>query len=60
METSVKNVRQMVVVFFLALKTGMGLSCIIYKTLVNFSLSLDMNPGTGNPNKWYRKFWLFW
>ena len=26
----------------------------------NFSLSLNMKPGTGNPNKWYRKFWSFW
>ena len=31
-------------------------SCTIYKRPVNFSLSLDMRPGTGNPNKWYRKF----
>ena len=23
--------------------------------LVNFSLSLDMKPGTSNPDKWYRK-----
>ena len=31
-------------------KTGTELSCTIYKILVNFSLSLDLNPGTGNPN----------
>ena len=37
-------------VIFLALKTGIGLSCTIYKILVNFSLSLDMNYGTSNPN----------
>ena len=41
---------------FLALKTGTGLSCIIYKIPVNFSLSLDTKPNTGNPNKWYSKF----
>ena len=40
---------------FLAPKTGTGLSCTIYKILVNFSLSLDMKPGTSNPDKWYRK-----
>ena len=44
------------VFFFLAPKTGTGLSCTIYKIPVNFSLSLDMKPGTGNPNKWCRKF----
>ena len=41
-----KNFCQMVLVFFLALKTGTGLSCTIYKILVNFSLSLNMKPGT--------------
>ena len=56
---SVKNFRQMILVFFLAPKTGTGLSCTIYKIPVNFSLSLDMKPGTGNPNKWYRKFRSF-
>ena len=40
---------------FFAPKTGTGLSCTIYKILVNFSLSLDMKPGTSNPDKWYRK-----
>ena len=60
MEISVKNFCQMVLVkFFLAPKTGTGLSCIIYKIPVNFLLSLDMKPGTGNPNKWYRNFWSF-
>ena len=44
---------------FLAPKTGTGLSCTIYKIPVNFSLSLDMKPGTCNPNKWYRKFRSF-
>ena len=44
------------VFLFLAPKTGKGLSCTIYKRPVNFSLSLDMKPGTGNPNKWCRKF----
>ena len=29
------------------------------KIPVNFSLSLDMKPGTGNPNKWNRKFRSF-
>ena len=45
-----KSFRQMVLVFFLAPKTGMGLSCTIYKIPVNFSLSLDLKHGTGNPN----------
>ena len=49
----------MVMDLFLAPKTGTGLSCTIYKIPVNFSLSLDMKPGTSNPNKWYRKFRLF-
>ena len=40
-------------------RIGTGLSCIIYKIPVNFSLSLDMKPGTNNPNKWYRKFGRF-
>ena len=51
-EISVKNFRQMVLVFLLAPKTGTGLSCTIYKIPVKFSLSLDMKPGTGHPNKW--------
>ena len=38
-----KNFCQMVLVFFLALKTGTGLSCTIYKILVNFSLSQNMS-----------------
>ena len=58
-EISVKIFRQMVLVFFLAPKTGTGLSCTIYKIQVNFSLSLDLKPGTGYPNKWYRKFRSF-
>ena len=41
---------------FLAPKMGTRLTCTIYKIPVNFSLSLDLKPGTGNPNKWYRKF----
>ena len=45
-----KNFRQMLVVFFLAPKTVTGLSCTIYKIPVKFSLSLDMKPGTSNPN----------
>ena len=36
---------------FLAPKTGTGLSCTIYKIPVKFSLSLDIKPGTSNPNK---------
>ena len=37
-------------IFFLALKTGMGLSCTIYKIPVNFSLFLERKGGTtGNP-----------
>ena len=31
----------------------------IYKIPVNFSLSLDMKPGTSNLDKWYRKFRSF-
>ena len=58
-EISVKNFRQMVLVFFWAPKTGTGLSCTIYKILVNFSLSLDMKPGASNPGKWYRKLRSF-
>ena len=38
--------------FFVAPKTGTGLSCTIYKIPVNFALSLDLEPGTaGNPKK---------
>ena len=44
---------------FLEPKTGTGLNCAIYKIPVIFSLSLDLTPGTGNPNKWYRKFRSF-
>ena len=51
-EISVKNFRQMVLLFFFAPKTGTWLSCIIHKITVNFSLSLDMKPGNSNPNKW--------
>ena len=40
-------------------ETGTGLSCTIFKIPVNFSLSLDLKPGTGNLNKWYRKFRSF-
>ena len=56
---SVKIFRQMVLVFFSAPKTGTGLSCTMYKIPVNFSLSLDLKPGTGDPNKWCRKFRSF-
>ena len=58
-EISVKSFRQMLLVFFLVPKTGTGLSCTIYNIPVNFSLSLDMKPGTSNPDKWYRKFRSF-
>ena len=50
-EIPVKDFRQVVLVFFLASKTGTGLSCTIYKIQVNFPLSLDMKPGTSNPDK---------
>ena len=40
-------------------QTGTGLRCTICKIPVNFSLSLDLEPGTGNSNKRYRKFRLF-
>ena len=33
---------------FLVLKIGRGLSCAIYKIPVNFSLSLDVKPGTSS------------
>ena len=59
MEISVKNFRQMVLVFFLSPKTGTGLSCTIYKVPVKLSLSHDMKPGTSNPNKWNRKIRSF-
>ena len=59
MEISVKSFRQMLLVFFLVSKTGTGLSCTIYDIPVNFSLSLDIRPGTSNPDKWYRKFRSF-
>ena len=36
-----------------------GLSCTIYKIPVNFSLSLDLEPGTSNPNKWINKLTNF-
>ena len=55
-EISVKSFRQMVLVFLLAPKTRTGLSSTIYKMPVKFSLSLHIKPGTGNRNKWYRKF----
>jgi len=59
-EISEKNFHQMVLRYFIfAPKTGTGLSCTIYKILVNFSLSPNLKPGTGNPNKWYRKFLSF-
>ena len=56
-----ENFRQMVLVFFFfgGTKNRNGIECTIYKIPVNFSLSLDLKPGTGNPNKWYRKFRLF-
>ena len=34
-------------------------SCNINKVPVNFSLPLDMKPGTSYPNKWYRNFGSF-
>ena len=56
-EISVKIFRQMVLVSFFGAQNRDGIqSCTIYKIPVNFSLSLDTRPGTGNPNKWYRKF----
>ena len=42
-------------IFFFGPKTGTELSCTIYKTPIDFPLSLDIKPGTGNPNKWYRE-----
>ena len=54
-----KNFRQMVLVFILAPKTGTGLSCTIYKIPVNFSLFLDMKPGTSNPANGTENFGRF-
>ena len=45
---------------FLAPKAGTGLSCTIYKIPVNFSVSLDMKPGTVNPNKMVQKISVVW
>ena len=36
---------------FWAPKTSTGLSCTIYKITVKFLLSVDIKPGTSNPNK---------
>ena len=47
----------MALVFFFALKTGMELTYIIYKMPVNVPRFLERKTGTGNPNKWYGKFW---
>ena len=60
MKISEKTFREMVLVIFFAFKTGMVLSCAIYKIPVNFSHSLERKRGTGNPHKWYRKFRPFW
>ena len=40
-------------------RNGIELYLEFFKIPVNFSLSLDLKPGTGNPNKWYRKFRSF-
>ena len=44
---------------FLALKTGTGLSCTIYKIPVNCSLSLNMKPSTGSPKNGKENFGSF-
>ena len=44
---------------FLALKTGTGLSCTTYKIPVNFSLSLDVKPGTSSLKKGTENFSRF-
>ena len=44
--------------YFFHWKKETGLRCTIYKIPVNFSLSLDMKPGTDNPNQWYRKLFV--
>ena len=49
----------MVLVFFLAPKTGTGLSCTIYKIPVNFSLSLDLKPALVIQTNGTKNFRLF-
>ena len=53
-EISVKIFRQMLLVLFLVPKTGTALSYTIYNIPVNFSLSLDMKPGTSNAENFGR------
>ena len=43
-------------IFFVAPKTEMALSCIIYKITVNLSLSLQRKPGSCNPKQMVQKF----
>ena len=45
--------------FFFGTGNRNGIELYIFKIPVIFSLSLALKPGTGNPNKWYRKFRSF-
>ena len=55
-EILVENFRQMVLVFFFGTKNRNGIELYHLQNSVKLSVSLDMKPGTSNPNKWYRKF----
>ena len=47
-----KNFRQISLVFFCGTENRNGIELYtIYKIPVNFALSLDLEPGTGNPKK---------
>ena len=40
---------------FLGTENGNGIELYHLQNTSKFSLSLDLKPATGNPNKWYRK-----
>ena len=58
MEIQVKNFRQMLLSFFGGTENRNGIE-LYHLQNTGFSLSFDLKPGPGNPNKWYRKFRLF-
>ena len=45
--------------YFLGTENRNGTELYHLQNTGKFSLSLDMKPGTSNPNKWYRKFRSF-
>ena len=51
-DISVKNFRQMVLVFFFGTENGNGIDLYHLQ-------NTDMKPDTSNPNKWYKKFRSF-